>query len=323
MNKKFRIIIFFIVLCGLISPNLFSQEGRGRGRIKGKISDEEGNPLAGVEIVAQSLQYSLQLTGKTDKKGEFAILGFGTGRWRVTAKLKGYLPMYVDKNVSQFRENTDIEFNLKKAPEATITNDALVKDIQKAKGLYNKGKFEEALALFETILKENETLLFLKLNIANCYKEMGNREKAAEKFHDIIETLKDSDASYVEELMTRGYIFLAEYYAKKKDFGKAELYFENATNLYKKDECLFYNLGELYTRSDKTEKAIAAFKKAAEINPEWDKAIVKLGYAYLSAGKIKESVGVFEAYIEKFPESKDKAEIEAILPDLKKMVPKE
>ncbi len=322
MNKKISKIIVILVLCGLTSIMLHSQAGRGKGRVTGIVFDEEGKPLEGVVIKVKGLAVSREMDTKTNKKGAFAVLGLGTGKWRISTKIKGYLPKFMDKNVSQFEQSKAMEFNLKKAPENTITDNTVMKAVQKAKGFYEKKNYKEALALYQTILKDNVDLFFLKINIANCYKDMGNTEKAVSSFHEIITELKNKKESYIQDVISRAYVFIAGHYAGKKDYKKAEIYFEKATVIIKKDENLFYNLGELYINSNKTDKAIIAFKTATEINPGWGAPLGKLGYAYLGLGKMAEAVTVFDKYIKNFPESKDKKDIEAMLPELRKMVPK-
>ncbi len=320
-SKKMLRLIVLIVCFGLLSISLSAQAGRGKGRITGTVFDENGKPLPGVEIKIIGLKFSREFATKTDKKGEYAVLGLGTGKWRITTKIKGYLPKYQDKNVSQFTRNK-VDFTLQKAPEDTIQDDTLMKDINAAKALFEKKDYKQAAAKFEAILKDNAELHFLKVNVANCYKEMGDTDKAAVLFQDLIKSLKGKTEGYVKDLLTKAYVYLAGYYAGKKDYPKAELYFEKSTELYKKDENLYYNLGELYMNSNKTAKAIEAFKAAVALNAGWETPLAKLGYAYLGAGKMAEAVSVFEKYVTQFPEGKDKRDIAAMLPELKKMVPK-
>ena len=72
----------YVILCVLILfsvTNLYAQQGRGRGRIKGTVVDESGVPMEGVKIVAQHLKYNTLFEGKSDEKGNWAIAGLGTG----------------------------------------------------------------------------------------------------------------------------------------------------------------------------------------------------------------------------------------------------
>ena len=321
MNKTNFKVIIFLIICGLISVNLSSQAGRGKGRIKGTLYDAEGKIIVGVQINMHSNQYSKKFETKTDNKGEFAILGFANGRWRITTNMKGYLPKILDKQLSQFG-NKDIKIILQKAPENQITDTSIIDSIKDAKKLYDKKKYKEALTKFQVILDKNKEMTFLKINIANCYKEIGDIDKAVTTFKEVIKEFKLKKVSYVNDLLTRSYIFLAYHYSKKKDYTNAKMYFKNVTEIFKEDENLFYNLGELYMNENNSLEAIKAFNKAVEINPGWGTPLAKLAYAYLGLGKMGKAVETFDKYIKNFPESKDVKDIKAMLPDLRKMVPK-
>ena len=81
--------------------SLGAQENLGRGRATGQVVDDSGNPIEGALIVAQSLQSTAKLDGKSDTKGNFAIAGFGTGMWRFTATKEGYASAFADQEIRQ------------------------------------------------------------------------------------------------------------------------------------------------------------------------------------------------------------------------------
>lgn len=321
MKKTYFKFVALFILIGFISISLYSQAGRGRGRIKGTVVDANGKVLSGVQIKMTSKQFNRKFETKTDSKGEFAILGFANGRWQIITNIKGYLPKILDKQLSQFG-NKDIRIILQKAPENQIADTSIIDKIKDAQKLYNKKKYKESLVKFKEILNENKDMFFLKINIANCYKDLGETDKAVSTFKEVIEDLKYKKETYINDLLTRAYIFLAYHYSGKKDYSKAKIYFEKVTKIYKEDEHLFYNLGELYMNENNSEGAIQAFGKACEINPKWGTPLVKLAYAYLGLGKMGKAVAMFDKYIKEFPEAKDIKDIKAMLPELRKMVPK-
>ena len=92
----------------------FSQAQLGKGRISGTVVDENGKPLEGALIVVQSLKSEAKLQSYSDKKGHFAVLGMGTGQWRVTASKEGYISSYLDMPIRQLRKNPALSFTLKK-----------------------------------------------------------------------------------------------------------------------------------------------------------------------------------------------------------------
>ena len=119
MSFKSPVKIFLCFLLFIsVTVVLSAQQGRGKGRVHGKVMDEEGNPLKGVKIVATSYEYQTTFDSKSDKRGNWAIGGLGTGYFRFAATLEGYEMAFHDMQVSQFsRQNKPIEFVLKKIPE--------------------------------------------------------------------------------------------------------------------------------------------------------------------------------------------------------------
>ena len=317
-NKKkiYFIVIYFFITVSLI----MAQAGRGKGRLAGKVVDDAGNPVEGVLVEAQSLEFSLHLKTKTNKKGEWALLGMGTGMFRFSFKKKGYFPVYVDRYIRQLVLNKNLDVTLKKSPMAAITDDKTKETVEKSNKLFDKGKYKEAIDLLKTLVEKNKELFFLKLNIANGYRKMGDEVNALKYYEELIKDTDGKSGSYIIDLLARTYASLGEIYAKDKKYDKAIEYFEKASKLYTKDEKIMYNLGVLYFKQFKTDKAIEYLKKAIEINPNWGKPYSKLGYAYLNAGDIKKSVETFENYLKKFPNAKDKVNIEKMLPGLKKMI---
>jgi len=103
-NKTLNIAIFILFLLYWTVPVTIAQEHMGKGRVNGVVIDEGGQPLEGVLIVVESMKYKTKLQGYSDKKGNFAVAGMGTGFWRVTASKKGYSSSSANMNVRQLQK---------------------------------------------------------------------------------------------------------------------------------------------------------------------------------------------------------------------------
>ena len=102
MRSKDTLIIFLVsVLCFSLSLNLSAQQGRGKGRLRGQVQDEVGNPIEGAKIVATHLRYKAAFTSESDEKGSWAVMGLGTGYFRITASKEGYGTVYHEMNGSK------------------------------------------------------------------------------------------------------------------------------------------------------------------------------------------------------------------------------
>ena len=127
MRSKDTLIIFLVsVLCFSLSLNLSAQQGRGKGRLRGQVQDEVGNPIDGVKIVAQHLQYKTIFASESDEKGSWAVIGLGTGFFRITASKEGYGTVYHEMRVSQFsKQNPPLSFTLRKIQVAEMNMPAI------------------------------------------------------------------------------------------------------------------------------------------------------------------------------------------------------
>ena len=138
-----------------------AQQGRGKGRVKGTVVDETGNPLPGVKITCQHLQFNTLFEGKSDEKGKWAVAGLGTGMFRFTASIEGYDTTYQDINVSQFsRNNPDIDFILTKTQTApsgipALEDEGALVIFEEGNQLFKQEMYAEAAAKFEEFLQRN------------------------------------------------------------------------------------------------------------------------------------------------------------------------
>ena len=166
MKAKYTFrLIAFIALIVCVSITLSAQQGRGKGRVKGTCMDEAGNPIEGVQITAQHLKYNTSFEGKTDKNGNWAVAGLGTGYFRFTATKEGYGTTYHEIRVSQFSQNNPaIDFTLKKIDLTSMTGVPAIEDeaalaiFDEGNQLFEEEKYAEAVVKFEEFLELNPTI---------------------------------------------------------------------------------------------------------------------------------------------------------------------
>lgn len=313
----------FVFLLLALTPSVKSQEGRGFGRIKGVVEDQDGNPIQNALVEATSLKFShVKFKTKTDKKGEWAILGLGTGNYRVKASAKGYYSDYRDIQVKQLEINPEIRFVLKKIREAetsTIKDESSLILFEEGNKLFNEKKYEEAISSYKKFLEKNPKAYQAHINIGNAYKEMGELERALEEYNLVLEKAEgeSSDAS-LKEIMARALAGIGEIYLKKQDFQNARKYLEKSIEVFPKDESLAYNVGEIYFSNQKIDEAIRFFELAKKIKPDWGKPYLKLGYAYLNKGDLSKAKENLEKFLAIEPDSPQAATARNILDYLKK-----
>ncbi len=324
LKNKFSILSAFISVL-LTFPVLvtFAQEHMGKGRIKGNVIDEKGQPLEGVSIVVQSLEYQTKLQSHSDKKGNFAVAGMGTGNWRITASKKDYTSFYVDMNISQLRRNPPITFTLKKitGPETLVADDDSLRLFDKGDILIKEEKYDEALRIFEEFLAKYPEIYQIHLNIGTCYLKKGELDKAEAEFKLVLDKTLEKSGDYKKDpqVSLRAFAAIGEVYIQKEDFLTAQKYFSQALEISPEDETAAYNVGEIFFSHQKIDEAIKYFELAIQIKNDWSKPYMKLGYVYLNKGDFNNSLEYFNKFIEIDPENPEVPNVKNIIATIEKI----
>lgn len=319
LQKSMLIPVICFTALFVVCP-LTAQENMGRGRVTGTVVDEKGNPVEGALIVAESLQSKAKLEGTSDKKGHFAIAGFGTGGWRITASKDGYLKSFVEMGVSQLKANPPLSLTLKKVTGmAAFFQDKASTDLfDKGNQLIEEGRYDEAVKVFEEFLAKYPEIYQARLNIGSCFLKKGDLEKAASEFQLVLDKTLQTLGSYNRDVATsiRALSGLGEIALKKDDFESAQKYFREALDVSPEDETAAYNVGEIFFSNQKVDDAIKYFELAIQIKKDWSKPYYRLGIVYLNKGDFAKSLECLNKFIQMDPENPDvpqaKAMIEAI-----------
>jgi tetratricopeptide (TPR) repeat protein len=94
------------------------------------------------------------------------------------------------------------------------------------------------------------------------------------------------------------YFNLGKVYQKQRKWDKAIEAFEQATQRASDNPSYFYDLGEAYFETKQLEKAEGALKKAAELDPKLFKAHWRLGEVYIQLERPKEADAALRRAIE-------------------------
>ena len=156
--------------------------------------------------------------------------------------------------------------------------------VDKAIELYQKGNYKEAIDVFSSVLETCQDNAELYNNIALCYANLGDYEKAEKHY------LK---AQHLNPKLPQVYINLADIYYRKKDMGSGiELVtqgiYEIPDNLV-----LRHYLARFYMEDAKLDLAIDELEHILEKQPDnYD--------VYYDLGKVHFELGNYECAIENF-----------------------
>ncbi|MCK4430685.1 MAG: tetratricopeptide repeat protein [Candidatus Aminicenantes bacterium] len=316
--KKTSLVILFLCLFGTYT---LAQAGRGVGRSNGVVVDENKMPIQEAKVVMEFLKGGAKYETTTDKKGEWAFLGLGTGMWRVIASAEGYIPAFLDVDVKQLAKNPKVTLTLKKVTKAEagiIHDEASLSIFELGNKLFSERKYDEALEAYLQFLDKNPAVYYVRLSIGNCYREKAEYEKALEEYKKVIELTKNDPGSGTE-MESKVLAAMGELYLKKEDFEAAQSYFKQSIELIPDDETLAYNVGEIYFGNQEIDEAIHYYEMATRIKPQWSPPYLKIGYTYMNKGDFEKARFNLMKFLELDPESPEAPRVKSILEYLEKI----
>ncbi|HNX97744.1 MAG TPA: tetratricopeptide repeat protein [Candidatus Aminicenantes bacterium] len=315
-NITMRLLTLGLLCLGL-TLGLSAQAGLGKGRLNGTVTNEAGQPLAGVKIMLEFEKGGIKLDTLTDKRGAWAFIGLGTGKCNVTADLEGYVPMVEQVELKQLDRNPPLNFILREDKERKmrLQDESSMAILEKGSQLYNERKFEEALAIFSDFAQKNPGVYMIQMNIGDCQRDLGNTDKAMEAYNLALTAAKEKGDVGVQG---KALASIGDLYLKKDDLKNAQEYFKQSLAINPQDELLAYNVGEIFFGNGKTTEAIQYYLMAAGIKPTWGAPLMKLGLAYLNRGETDKARDVLTKLVAVEPDSADAATAKAILDTLQK-----
>ena len=320
--KSFFKLSLFIVIVLSFTSFVLAQAGRGKARISGVVKDEQGNSIKSAKIVIQFLEDAQVMRKVTvNKKGEWAIMGLGSGTWRVIASAEGYISVYEDVYIRQLDRNPKITLFLKKTiqPDQIMIGDDLTLGLlEKANQLFSEKKYDEAIALLKQFLEINPNVYQAIIGIGDCYREKGELEQALEEYNKALEQAKE-DESMGKEMTATALARIGECYMREEDFETAQDYFKLSIESYPENEILAYNVGEIYFSNHKIDEAIHYFELSTQIKSDWGPPYLKLGYAYLNKGDYENAKLNLNKFLELDPESPEAPRVENMIDYLEKI----
>ncbi len=277
----------------LATPAL-TQDWKGTGRAEGKVLDPDGKPLQGV-VVRLELPGRGSTELKTDKKGQWAILGLAGGNWNVDFSLKGYDTKSIAARLTS-GNNPPIEVKLTKAAPVGPPPEVMDK-LSKGDESYKAGKYPEARAQYEGALeayeklpaKKPEVSTALHMQIARCYSQEKNYAKELEHLQFVL----DADPTNVE---VRKLMALEAFQGGLLDKGLELLKGLDETAI--QDPDIFYNIGVSFFNNQKVDEAIIYLTRALALNPAYADGYFLRGNAYLNLGKLGEAKADYKKFME-------------------------
>lgn len=305
------------LLAATIVLTLPVEAQRGSSRLTGNVTDADGNPLAGVGVVARNDHFTPgTVTATSDDDGHWAMLGFGatSAEWAFTFQLEGYAELHLVRRV-EIGKNDDLDAVLEHATPGADRQSAAAaaarnadaaaagavaqqQDYFDGKAAYEAGDYAAAVSGWEAFLTANPELVPVWLRVADANSRMDNAAGARAAYERVLEFEPDqSDALFGLGMLS----------ANAGDADTALGYFERIQDADPDDPSLFYNIAELYFQRGQAADAIVFYERALEIDPQYLAAYKQLGFAAVNSGQMDKAIAAFERFLDLAPEDTDDA----------------
>lgn len=299
---------YMIVLIFLCAAFVFAQGYRGKGKFKGIVFDEEGNPLEGVKIKFYSLKAQSGFETMTDANGKWKAFYVRGGAWNIDFEKPGYMPNKISAQIKEYDRNPDLEVKLKKV-EGLVITDELKEDLREGNKLFDEEKYVEAVESYKKVIEESPDTYIVYMNIGNCYFQMEKYDQAEEYYKKVLE----KDPKNQESMLVIG-----NCYSNRGDNEKA-LQWYNKIEFEKIDNpTVLFNIGSNFYTQSKFEEALKYYKKAVEIQNNFPDAIYQLGLTYLTLEYSQDAIETFDNYLKFDQDSERASQVKGFIEFLKK-----
>ncbi len=283
-----RFVVLSVILMVLSAQTfVFGQGYRGKGRVKGLVTDQNGNPIEGVTVKLYCERGASGFEVKTDADGEWKAMYIRGGPWDIDFEKVGYMPKKISVNLREFDKNKDIEVQLQKI-EGLVVTDELKEELQQGNDLFNQGKYEEAIAAYQAIVQKFPETYILYRNIGNCYFQLEEYDLAEEYYKKVLE----KDPEDTESLLGIG-----NTYANRGENEKALEWYNKIDFDKISDPLVLYNIGSNFYTQGQYQEALKYYRKAVELKSDFLDALYQLGLVNLSLGNNQDAIDAFERYL--------------------------
>jgi tetratricopeptide (TPR) repeat protein len=279
---------------------LGAREGQAQGAmVRGKVVDEQGQPLAGVTVELKSLGKEPKTFKRTtNDKGSFVQVGLPSGRFRIQYSKAGYATALQEVNLDAGEVNEVPAVTLKAAAaaQAAAPQEAVresqtkevVEAFAKAQEALRAGQVDEAEAQYRAVLAKAPDVAEAHFNLGVLHQRKRDYAAAEADFKRVIELQPDKSDTYSA---------LAAVYDATDRHDEAYALLSSAASRFDADARFQFNLGVTCLNANRGEMASAAFRKALELDPLRVEAHFHLATLALSGGNVPEAIQRLETYV--------------------------
>jgi len=283
-------ILALAVTAALLVPAAWAQSAS----VKGKVTDEQGQPIVGAIVVYHSQDTGRKHELKTDKSGNYYSIGVQGGIYKVS--LYANEEDYKANKTLYFFNNVQV---LLSRPDSMNPLDFdMAKERAKAGGEAAPQLTEEQKKAREKTQKENE-----KIRNLNQFLSATRTAMDAGRWDEAIALM--TEASTIDPSKDLLWFNLGEAYLGAKQYEEAiEAY--NKAIAIRASGAYYNNLGQALIKAGRAEEAVTAYTTAATIDvANAGQYYYNLGAVMVNAGRMDESIAAFDKAIAADPTRAD------------------
>lgn len=302
-------VLAMLVAFLLAATAAFAQV-RGEGRITGKVTDEKGEPIEGVQVRALKAGEKQVLDAKTNRRGEWILNMLAAGQWNLEFVKEGFDPQRVEVELDESGRVPSVAVTLAKpAPPPPDPNVEIQAELKRAQGMLEGSQFADARKVYEDLLAKHPTLHQLHRFIASTYAAEKNYDKAVEHMRLLME--KEPENADLKLLM-------ADLLIEKGDKAEGLQMLQSVDLTQAKDPYPFINGAITLINDGKPDEAIALLDKLIAQFPKQAEIYYYRGRAHLAAKRMDEAKADLEKFVaEAQPSARELPDAQKILEQMK------
>ena len=156
------------------------------------------------------------------------------------------------------------------------------------------------IKIFIDLKEYDKTIIVCRKFLSRDYISNSDREEITSRLISTLLTVNElTEIPNLLEKLTNEFsqkLYRALYLFKKKSFEESKNILLDLSKIYKQNNQIFHNLGEIYLSDLDYKNAIKCFKKSIEINPTFNQSKISLGLCQLALNNYIEGLKNFLSY---------------------------
>ena len=281
-----------LLLMLLVATDAFAQ----MGGIRGRVVDEEGNPLEGVEISIQLVGGGRAFQAKTKSKGDYMRAGIKPGTYEITYRLEGFETGRANVKIGSGRPVEMDNTTLNKLPEGVLGEQAHARAsaaLEAATAASGDEDYETTIANLRKFLEDVPDSGEAYFNIGAAYEQMGDMDQALSNYEKACELNPQLYLSWVA---------VSDIYKARQEWQKGMDALAHALEVRPNELIYRFNYGAYALNAGDMDAAEDAFRTLVETHPTHAMSHYQLGLVMVGKGQNEEGITYLEKYIELAPE---------------------